>query len=112
MAIALKYNDDSKLQYTPGSAVANKEVVVLNGQLFIAPAAIAANTLGVLNRRGSYTGVDKTTGEAWTLNQKLYWVTGTSKLTTTVGSNAYAGRAGAAAASGDTTGPLVLNAPA
>jgi predicted RecA/RadA family phage recombinase len=112
MAVKLKYDSDCKLQYTPGSAVTGKAIVVLEGQVFIAPADIPASTQGVLNRRGVYTGVAKTTGEAWTLNKKLYWVTGTSKLTTTVGSNAYAGRAAAAADSGDTVGSIALNAPA
>jgi len=100
-----------KIRHTPGSGIAKNTPVLVGGQLFISAAAIAAGEPGTLIRFGVFESVAKTTGEAWTENQKLYWVTGTSKLTTTVGSNAYAGRAYATAASGDETGTIALNAP-
>jgi len=101
-----------KIRHTPGSAIAANSLVLIGGQLFASSAAIAANAVGSLSRFGVFENRAKTTGEAWTENQKLYWVTGTSKLTTTVSSNAYAGRAYAVAASGATTGTIALNAPA
>lgn len=101
-----------KIRHTPAGAVAANALVLIAAQLFASGAAIAAGEAGSLSRFGVFENRAKTTGEAWTENQKLYWVTGTSKLTTTVGSNAYAGRAYAVAASAATTGTIALNAPA
>lgn len=51
----------------------------------------------------------KTTGQAWTEGQKLYWKVSTSKLTSTATDGQLVGVATAAAASGDTTGLCRLN---
>jgi len=113
MAVALKYDNDDKLLYTPGGAVANKAVVQLNDQCFITAAAIAAGEEGVIMRRGTFSGVAKPTDEAWTLNQALYWDVSASEFTIDddTGNNKYAGRAGAAADTAAATGTIVLNTP-
>ena len=99
--------DGEFLDYTPGSAVAAGEVVLLTDRVFVAPRPIAASTLGVVATRGVFN-LQKTTGEAWTQGQKLYWAAGTSKVTTTASTNKVIGYAAAAAASGDTEGKVLL----
>lgn len=99
--------DGELLDYTPSSAVAAGEVVLVTDRCFVAPRAIAANEKGSLQTRGVFT-IQKTTGEAWTLGQKLYWVAGTSKASTTAGSNKVLGYAAAAYASGATEGNVLL----
>lgn len=94
--------------YTPSSAVAAGQVVLLNATVTIAPRDIAANADGSLALSGIWK-VQKTTGEAWAAGEPLYWVAGTSKFTTTASTNKKAGVASKAAASGDTTGYLALN---
>lgn len=96
-----------RIDYTPGSAVAAGKLVLVTDRVFFAPNAIAANELGALQTTGVIQ-YEKTTGEAWTLGQKLYWNAGTSKLTTTSSTHKVAGYAAAAAASGDTEGLILL----
>lgn len=50
----------------------------------------------------------KTTGEAWTQGDKLFWVAGTSKLSKTATANTWAGFAFKDAASDDATGAVKL----
>ncbi len=68
--------------------------------------AVAAATASV-----AFSGValvDKATGSAWTLGEKLYWDDTAKKFTDVSTSNTEAGFAVAAAASGDTTGYIKL----
>lgn len=51
----------------------------------------------------------KTTGEAWDAGEKLYWVSGTSKFSTTSGGNTLAGVAAADAESAATEGSVYLD---
>ena len=96
------------IDYTPsGAAVSAGQVVLCTDRVFVAPLAIADGALGSLATEGVWT-IQKTTGEAWTLGQKLYWVAGTSKASTTAGSNKVMGYAAKAAASGDTEGNVLL----
>lgn len=95
------------VDYTPGSAVAAGSLVVCTDRVFFAHRAIAASELGSLTTRGVIKYA-KTTGEAWTFGQKLYYAAGTDKLTTTASTNKIAGYAAAAAASGDTEGSCLL----
>lgn len=50
----------------------------------------------------------KTTGQAWTHGQVLYWDDTGKKITTTATSNYPVGKANAAAASGATVGEVIL----
>ncbi|MBO6759280.1 MAG: DUF2190 family protein [Roseibium sp.] len=61
-----------------------------------------------LKTSGVFT-LPKTTGQAWTLGQKLYWNDTTKSCTTTATANTLIGVALAAAASGDTAGTVRLN---
>lgn len=57
---------------------------------------------------GAYELMPKTTGEAWTAGDLLYWDNTAKKFTTTATSNKKAGVAYADAASGDATGSVNL----
>ncbi|HEY1190586.1 MAG TPA: DUF2190 family protein [Gemmata sp.] len=96
-----------------GSTIASGTVVRIvtgtSGIIGIAVADIANGSAGELEVQGVHE-LDKTTGQAWTLGQVLYWNPSTSKLTST-SSTAYtrAGRCGEAAASAATVGKVSLN---
>lgn len=51
---AITYSDDGTIDYTPGSAVTGKAIVVLNGIVGIAVGDIAANKLGSLTVAGLF----------------------------------------------------------
>jgi predicted RecA/RadA family phage recombinase len=53
----------------------------------------------------------KTTSEAWSIGQALYWNTGTSKFTTDASKLPVGARAAAAAGSSATTGAVLLGDP-
>ncbi len=95
------------LDYTPSSAKAAGDVVLLNKLVCVVPRALAANELGSVATEGVFE-VDKTTGEAWAQGEPLYWVSGTSKFSTTASGNTKAGYAAKAALSADTTGQILL----
>lgn len=95
------------IDYTPGSAVAAGALVLCTDRVFFCPRALAANELGSLMTEGVIR-YEKTTGEAWTLGQKLFWNSETGKLTTTSSTFKVAGYAAAAAASGDVEGLCLL----
>jgi predicted RecA/RadA family phage recombinase len=63
-----------------------------------------------LHRVGVFT-LPKTTSEAWTLGQQLYWNSSTSKLTTDSSKGIVAAVAAAAADSADTTGDALIGSP-
>ena len=95
------------IDYTPGSAVAAGDPVILTDRVLVAPRAIAANTTGSLATSGVFK-LQKTTSQAWTLGQKLYWDGATSKATSVAGSLKVLGYAAAAAGSADTEGLVLL----
>ncbi|MEL7783758.1 DUF2190 family protein [Citromicrobium bathyomarinum] len=57
---------------------------------------------------GLFDDAAKATGSAWTEGAKLYWDDTNSRFTTSASGNTLVGYAGAAAASGATTGSVVL----
>lgn len=84
-------------------------VGVLVGSLFgvavntaLSGAAVEVATRGVFL-------MAKVTGNAWTQGQKLYWDDTAKAVTGTVGTNKQVGVALIAAASGDTTGTVLLS---
>lgn len=82
---------------------------VLQGAIFgVSLNTYLSSETGQMILVGVFT-LPKTTSEAWTLGQALYWDDSTKKLTTTAGSLKRAGVAYAAAGSADTTGPCDLN---
>jgi len=99
-------NVGDRIDYTPASAVAAGEVVVVGKVSFVANAPIAANELGSLAARGVFE-VAKTDGLAISLGDAVYWNDTTNKATKT-SSDVYMGVAVAAAAAGDSTVRVLL----
>lgn len=104
------------IDYTPGSAVDAGDVVVLGTLVCVAPRDIAAGALGQLATTGVHR-LPKVTG-AISAGALVYWAAagnpvggtaGSGAATTTATSNTLAGKAVAAAASGDATVDVLLN---
>lgn len=94
--------EGESLDYTPGSAVAAGDVVVLGSVgVGVADGAIAANALGAVVVDGLIE-FPKATG-AINAYAKVYWNATNKNVTTTSTDNTLAGYAVAAAASGDAT---------
>ena len=94
--------EGESLDYTPGSAVAAGDVVVLGSiGVGVADSAIAANALGAVVVDG-LVEFPKATG-AINAYAKVYWDATNKVVTTTATNNNLAGYAVAAAASGDAT---------
>lgn len=94
--------EGQSLDYTPGSAVASGDVVVLGSiGVGVADHDIPANALGAVVVDGLIE-FPKATG-AITAFAKVYWDATAKNVTTTATNNTLAGYAVAAAASGDAT---------
>ncbi len=100
--------DGEHFNHTPGSAVSNGAVVLMGATIGVALTAIAANATGAVKVTGVFT-IAKLSTDVVAQGAKLYWDAGNSRLTTTVGSNTYAGRAYAAAGSGVSTVQIAIN---
>jgi len=94
------------LDYTPTAAVAAGAVVLLGDTVTVAPLAIAANALGVVAVDGVWS-IAKATG-AVSQGVTLYWDATNSVVTTTASTHKTAGKAAAAAASGDASVMVLL----
>lgn len=81
---------------------------LLVGAIFGIALADAAQGAPVETRRTGSFDVAKTTGEAWTQGQLLYWNNTTKALTTTASTNKLVGAAEQAQASGDAVGRAIL----
>lgn len=95
------------LDYTPSSAVAAGDVVVLNDLVTVAPVAIPANKLGAVAVEGVWT-LPKASG-AIGQGAIVYWDATAGNITTTASTNKRAGKAAYAAASADTTVRVLIN---
>lgn len=60
------------IDYTPESAVYAGDVVLINGGIYIAPAAIAAGALGTLARCGG-RWLGPNGGHGFAVNDDIYW---------------------------------------
>ncbi len=107
---AVRVAEGDYIDYSPGAAFIEGEVIVQNGLLGVAWQPIVANVLGSLSLSGVFD-FPKVTG-AVNAGQIVYWdatgspVTGDASsgaATTTEGANTFIGRANVAAASGDST---------
>jgi predicted RecA/RadA family phage recombinase len=96
---------------TTANRTAVADVGMLIGRIFGITKEACTNTgTVVLQRHGLFRGIAKATGEAWTLGALLYWDNTNFRFTTTSSGNSDVGAcAGLAAASGDTTGTVLLN---
>ena len=101
-------NGDNITMVTPVAVVAGTPVV-LNSGFFGVPASTASAGASVsFTQFGVVQFMPKTTGQAWTVGQKLYWDTATSRFTNVAGALTLVATATKAAASADTVGELVL----
>ena len=107
MGTAASYQGDCKIDYTPSSAVAVGDVVVLNDMFCVAERPIAANVKGALSTEGGYV-LPKASG-AIGQGAIVYWDATNNVITTTVGSNKRAGNAIEAAASADVLVKVAIN---
>lgn len=94
------------IDYTPGSAVAEGDVVVLSGAtagkiIGVATEAIAANALGQLAVAGVFSLKSKS-ADTFAAGEKLYWDGTNKECTVTSASNTLIGNAVEAKASGTT----------
>jgi predicted RecA/RadA family phage recombinase len=108
MGQAIFVNVGNTVDYVPGTAVPEGQIVVQGQLVGIAERPIDANAQGALTVRGVWNMVKK--NEQIAAGAKLYWdaagdpyngVAGTGALTTTVGANVYAGKAVLLAAATD-----------
>lgn len=96
---------------TAPEAVTAGRLLQVGALIGVAQADAAISTDVVIVRRGIFE-LGKTTGQAWTQGQLLYWDNTTKLVTSTVGSNKMIGVAYAAAASGDAVGQVLLDGTA
>lgn len=99
--------DDDLIDYTPSSAVAAGDVVVLADLVTVAPRAIAANALGTVAVEGVWS-MPKASG-AISQGAIVYWDATAGNVTTTATNNKRAGKAAKAAASGDASVQVLIN---
>ncbi len=93
----------------PSGGVVSGTPYLIGGLFVVAGADGAEGVTTAFSTEGVFNSLPKTTGEAWTVGAKLYWNSGTGKLTTTAGSNLYVANAAVAALAADTTGTARLN---
>ena len=98
--------DDDLLDYTPGSAVAAGDVVVIGSLVAVAPRPIAANTLGTLSIEGVYS-LPCASGATGAQGSAINWyaTSGVAHASTGVA----AGKLAKARAAADTTVDVILN---
>lgn len=97
--------DGDLIDYTPGSAVAAGDVVVIGSVVAVAPRPIAANALGALAVEGVWS-FSKNAGIVIGQGDKVYYYATSGAVTGATGT--VAGFAAEAAASGDTSVKVVL----
>lgn len=94
---------DSVEYANTGSAISSGDVVVMSDLIGVAVTNIAATSgVGTVNLSGVYS-LAKTTGQTYSIGDKLFWDTGNSKVTSTATGFKMIGHVMAAAASGDTS---------
>jgi predicted RecA/RadA family phage recombinase len=107
MKNASQSGDVLTLTAPTGGVVSGTPVKV--GQLIVVPQATVAQTLPFAGARvGVFTGVAKATGAAWAEGELLYWNDTNKNFTKSSTGATLCAVAGAAAASGDATGTVVL----
>jgi predicted RecA/RadA family phage recombinase len=87
--------------YTPASAVAAGEVVVLNSLVAVAKQPIAAGAKGAVALTGTYSFTKKS-GDTFAIGAPLYWDDANNYMTSTSTTNTFAGFATVAAGADDT----------
>jgi len=103
----IRFDTTDKLTMIAGAAYTSGTPVLIGNALGVPISSVASGAKVAMVFRGRVK-LDKTTAEAWVQGDELFWVAGTSKLTTTVGSNKAVGQAGVAAGASDTEGWIDL----
>jgi predicted RecA/RadA family phage recombinase len=98
--------DGDLLDYTPSSAVAAGDVVVIGSLVAVAPVAIAANKMGALSIEGVYS-MPCATGATGAQGDAIKWVAASGVADATTG--VAAGKLAKARAAADTSVHVVLN---
>jgi len=86
------------------------EFLIVGDLMGVAVAAYDSGAAGTLKRTGVFW-LPKTTGEAWTQGQKLFWNSSTKKFTTDASKTPVSAVAWVAADSADTEGKVLLAGP-
>lgn len=107
MAEAVYVQTGDRIDYTPGSAVAAGEVVVINGLCFVAVNDIPANTLGALYTRGVFD-VALAGSLAVSVGDEVFFVEASNYVNKTESGNIFFGRAVKAAEADDPTVRVAL----
>ena len=93
---------------TTGSAIVSGDVVPLTNRISIANGDIANDETGMVWTIGQFS-LKKKTSDVIAQDAKVYWDTTNKEITTTVGSNKFAGLAATAQLSGDTKVTIDIN---
>lgn len=96
------------LEITIGAAVVSGAPVLYGTKLGVPLRSETDLTQKVAHKFAGVFLFDKTTAEAWTVGQALYWNDTTKKLTTTAGANVLVAWAADVALAAATTGPAKL----
>jgi len=107
MATAVRFQEGCYIDYTPGSAVAAGDVVVVGTLVGIADEAIDANRKGALAISGVYKIAKEATATEFAAGAAVYWDAADGECNTDSG-NPFIGKAIAAAAATDTHVYVVL----
>lgn len=99
----------ARRRFTAPTGGVVKGTAYLIGALLVVARANADETDMFTGAVGGKWTLPKTTSQAWTEGQKLYWNDSTKKLTSTGASGMLVGVAAAVAGSSDTTGSVLLN---
>lgn len=105
--LARRVHAGDTIDYTPASAVAAGDVVVVDNLVGVAMRDIAANELGHLTVSGVYD-VPKATGGAIDAGALVFWDTDNDRVTTTAGNFKCIGICVAGALSADTVCRVLL----
>lgn len=94
---------------TPAGGFAAGQVVKVGAIIGIANGAAVEGETAVITVKGIFSDLPKATGTAWVQGDTLYWDNTAKSFTKTATSNTFAGYAAADAASGATTGNVLLS---
>lgn len=107
--MAKNFIQDGEHVTVPAPAAVTSGAPVVVGALFgVAEHSAASGAPVTLARRGAFR-LPKTTGQAWTVGQKLYWDATNSLVTSTVGSNLLIGIALEAVIAAGAAGIVLLD---
>lgn len=99
------------MTFTAAAAVSSNDVLKFQDMIVVALHDAANGAEVECATGGVFSGLAKTTTEAWTKGQKLYWDNTNSKFTTTATANTLAGVAAEDALAADTTGDVYITNP-